>query len=240
MSYILDALRKSERERSLGAVPDLETVQQERPALQRVRWPWLVGILLLLNVAIGVAFFLRPPATVVVAESGENPATAAVAPVPRDIAPPAVAPAPVTVPDVPRRVREPEVAGKDPLLPSTIEMSPPPPTSLAKVETMDVQPVANESTPTQAVSGMSSDHAAEPEPVATDWTDMPVEFRARVSRPDIDVHVYSAQPARRFVLIDLQKYREGESIDSGLEIETITQSGVIFSDQGTRFRVKRP
>jgi general secretion pathway protein B len=69
---------------------------------------------------------------------------------------------------------------------------------------------------------------------------MPADFRARVARPEIDVHAYSSQPERRFVLIELQKYREGERLGSGVEIETITEKGVIFSDQGTRFQVARP
>jgi general secretion pathway protein B len=236
MSYILDALRKSERERSLGAVPDLETVQQERPIMHASRWPWLVGVLLLFNVAIVIAFFLKEPATVVVAESGETEKTeSAVSVVPAGSPEGAMAPA-----GVPEPARAAGIAANESLLPGNVKEPEPPPTSLAKVETLDIQSPANVSTPMQSLSAMPASDLTEQEPAATDWMDMPPDFRARVSRPDIDVHVYSDEPMRRFVLIDLQKYREGEQIDSGLAIDSITRSGVIFSDQGTRFQVKRP
>lgn len=52
MSYILEALRKSERERQLGQAPSLPVLVADAPP-QRHRWlPWIVSILLLtLNVA---------------------------------------------------------------------------------------------------------------------------------------------------------------------------------------------
>jgi len=236
MSYILDALRKSERERSLGAVPDLDTVQQERPVMHASRWPWAVGVLLLFNVAIGIMFFMKEPATVVIAESSEPAEAVPVVPVVPEL--------PAGVEKAPAPVAKPQQAqplvSNDSLLPSNVNEAEPPPTSLAKVETLDIQPATNVSAPVESLADMPAEYLIEPEPAATDWTDMPADFRARVSRPDIDVHVYSDEPTRRFVLIDLQKYREGERVDSGLEIDSITQSGVIFSDHGTLFRVKRP
>lgn len=236
MSYILDALRKSERERSLGAVPDLETVQQERPVVHASRWPWVVGVLLLINVAIVITFLLKVPATVVVVESGATGKTESAVSVDPAV-PPEVGMAPAGAPEPARAAG---IGANESLLPSNVKEPEPPPTSLAKVETLDVHSTVNVTTPIQSWSAMPASSLPEPEPAATDWMDMPPDFRARVSRPDIDVHVYSDEPTRRFVLIDLQKYREGERIDSGLEIESITQNGVIFSDQGTRFQVERP
>ena len=235
MSYILDALRKSERERSLGAVPDLETVQQERPVVHASRWPWVVGVLLLINVAIAIAFLLKEPVTVVVESGVTGKTESAVSVV--SVVPPEVGMAPAGVPEPARAAG---IGANESLLPSNVKDPEPAPTSLAKVETLDAHSTVNLTTPMQSWSAMPASSLPQPEPAATDWMDMPPDFRARVSRPDIDVHVYSDEPTRRFVLIDLQRYREGERIDSGLEIESITQNGVIFSDQGTRFQVRRP
>ena len=63
MSYILDALKKSEKERPAGAVPDLHTIQQTpAPEVQKSRWPYVVGGALLLNaVVISGIFFMYQP-----------------------------------------------------------------------------------------------------------------------------------------------------------------------------------
>ena len=65
MSYILDALRKAERERHLGQPPNLAIPSApDRPERQR-HWFWLgVGLVLGLNAVLLAAFLIRPqPAT---------------------------------------------------------------------------------------------------------------------------------------------------------------------------------
>jgi general secretion pathway protein B len=54
MSYILDALRKSEKERRRGTVPDPLTVQDAilHAPKQRSFWPYLIIAVLILNVAV--------------------------------------------------------------------------------------------------------------------------------------------------------------------------------------------
>ena len=54
MSYILDALKKSDKERKRGTVPDLSTVQDpfQQKRKKRSLWPYLVLIALLINAGI--------------------------------------------------------------------------------------------------------------------------------------------------------------------------------------------
>ena len=54
MSYILDALKKSERERKQGAVPDVLTVQEDvqKARGKRPLWPIIVAMALLLNLVL--------------------------------------------------------------------------------------------------------------------------------------------------------------------------------------------
>lgn len=52
MSYILDALKKAERDRRRAHVPSLATMHSV-PAERRTRWPWIVGALVTVN-AIGL------------------------------------------------------------------------------------------------------------------------------------------------------------------------------------------
>jgi general secretion pathway protein B len=51
------------------------------------------------------------------------------------------------------------------------------------------------------------------------------------------MHVYAAQPAARFVLIDGRRYREGQDIATDLRLERITADGVVLSYQGQPFRM---
>jgi general secretion pathway protein B len=67
MSYILEALKKSQQERELGHVPKLEAVTFDEPVEQQPGHRWVVPAVLLALVAVGVAGYAilreaRPPA----------------------------------------------------------------------------------------------------------------------------------------------------------------------------------
>lgn len=70
--------------------------------------------------------------------------------------------------------------------------------------------------------------------------DLPADLRAAVPSLSLDVHVYAASPAARFVLINMKKYHEGEQLAEGPRVAEITEEGVIFSYQGQQFRIARP
>ncbi len=66
MSYILDALKKSDQKRQRGQAPDLNTVQVELPPedKKKVLWPYILIGILLLN-AIILAVVMRPDQSIV-------------------------------------------------------------------------------------------------------------------------------------------------------------------------------
>jgi general secretion pathway protein B len=55
--------------------------------------------------------------------------------------------------------------------------------------------------------------------------------------PDLrlDLHVYAPQPDQRFVFINMMKLHEGDSLPIGVRVESITTDGVILSYHGTKF-----
>ena len=53
------------------------------------------------------------------------------------------------------------------------------------------------------------------------------------------VHVFDQQPARRFVLINGMKYKEGSRTREGLTVERIIAEGAVLSHQGNAFFVAR-
>lgn len=71
------------------------------------------------------------------------------------------------------------------------------------------------------------------------WDELSLETRSRITLPRLDVHVYSEDPQRRFILVDLDKYREGETLASGLVLEEILPNGTILSYDGQRFQLDK-
>ena len=62
MSYILDALKKSEQDRGNGSIPNVQTIhssalnyRQDKPSL----WPWILIVVLVANIFI-LVYFLKP------------------------------------------------------------------------------------------------------------------------------------------------------------------------------------
>jgi len=54
----------------------------------------------------------------------------------------------------------------------------------------------------------------------------------------LDLHVYDAKPANRFVFINMRKLREGESLPEGVRVEAITPQGAELSYRGKRFTLE--
>ena len=221
MSYILEALKKADQQRSLGEVPDLEAAHWGERRRKRVyRWVWVVAALLLVN---GILLYLLLGRNdSLISDAGVMPEsidTMAVTPVPRVEKP--------VEPALRDKLRPREPVYVPPVAPA--RRSPPrvqQPPSAAVVE----------STPAYT-------SAAPPQSAATsdvpEWNDLSLEFRSGLSMPPIDVHVYSDEPGRRFILMDLQKYREGETLGNGAVLEQILPDSIQLYYQGSRFRVAK-
>lgn len=90
--------------------------------------------------------------------------------------------------------------------------------------------------------------AAEPaEPPAGDahaWNAPPLSaldeaVRARLPRLEMQVHAWAANPAERFVLINLRRYAEGERLDEGPYVRRILPDGVVLEHDGVVFSLPR-
>jgi general secretion pathway protein B len=69
--------------------------------------------------------------------------------------------------------------------------------------------------------------------------DLAPQVTAGLPPLNIDLHVYSADPAQRFVIINGQRLRQGGQLKEGPTVEQITQEGAILSHQGIRFLLPR-
>jgi general secretion pathway protein B len=55
----------------------------------------------------------------------------------------------------------------------------------------------------------------------------------------LDVHVYATKPTERFVYINMRKYHEGAALQEGPTLERIRRDGVVLNYQGLRFILPR-
>jgi general secretion pathway protein B len=225
MSYILEALKKSDQERQIGHVPDISHLQ-EVPKQSAPRWPrWLLAALML-NAVILVVLAWRTWEARVTREVVEAPPVAAV-PAPAAMVPTAPIPAAPTPIEAAPQLPEPVVQVPQPAPVEEVEHEvvpapmPAPMPAPAPVPPVDVDTLTAPEAPPR-------------------WQDLPLEERTGLPVPRIDVHVFAQEPERRFVLINLRKYQVGDTLDDGTTLEAILNDGIVLSYRGRQYRVDRP
>jgi general secretion pathway protein B len=268
MSFILDALRKSEHERQRQTGPALVEVPVAAPKPKANRWASAAIALLVINlVAIGVLLLVKSrdeSATRVVAD--EAPAVVP-APIPSAAGPAssAAAPAPSAQASVTQALPQPPVSAPPPMLRPAL---PPPPAAGTRssleqetssyVPPMDpaaaaaaaapppgpaaVAPARRGSVVYQSLpeAGLTSGDAPPQTPAATDLPRAD-DMTARGNLPEmrLELHVWSTKPQERFVFVNGRRYREGDSTADGATVEEITREGVIMNSGGNRFLLSR-
>lgn len=228
MSFILDALRKSENERQRGAVPGIAQVPL---AARRAALPiWAVSVIVLLGVAVLVLATAWWRGTRVA-----TPTSAAATSVPLVLPPPTVAhPSPPTAPAS--------------AMPRNAAASPPPPRPIVAADAGSDDQVAQAS-PTSRVAAPAPSNVVSSSP-ATSPASATDDSAAAASLPSaialaaegvvlptlrLELHAYSSVPAERYVFINGSKYTEGQRLAEGPQVVSIVPKGVVLSAQGRRF-----
>lgn len=227
MSLILDALRKSEHQRQRQVGPGLAVVPESHGNRRPPTWILLIGGLLALNILVLGALFLTDRRTGQVAVTPPAGSVTAPAPTPTQAREERLRAAPVTLPSSPAR---------SDVRPLTTEITTPtsarsPGTEAAAPGTVDDAPRAT--TPAPAVERATED-ARLPR-----FADLVVRGELNVPHMHLDIHVYSATVAERFVFINMRRYNEGQATQEGPRIERITADGVVMEFQGRRFFLSR-
>lgn len=257
MSYILEALKKSEQERARGETPGVDTQHDlaplQSPARERRGWlPWVLGGALLANALVLGLWLLRPattpdePAPVVRAPSApaasaptQPPATSGAATsAARTRARPTVRPsAPVAAAAPPAEASAPS--------PAESGTAPEPRPAPAAETTATEPPPAEVAQPTPSTppepSGLADagaegtpDAAPAPAPVAI--RDLPARIQRSIPTLEFATHIFGDEPRYREVTINGRRYAEGERVE-GMLLAEITETGVVFDYQGYRFEV---
>jgi general secretion pathway protein B len=96
--------------------------------------------------------------------------------------------------------------------------------------------------PTTTSPVMATTRQAAAAPVAAEppsLDNLPADFQQALPTLHLDVHAYADKPADRFVIINLQRYRIGDTLTEGPRLVDIVPQGVILEYRGTTFLLPR-
>jgi general secretion pathway protein B len=209
VSFILDALRKSEHERQRAVSPGLAQVPLAAPPAQLPRWVLLlIGLLVAAVLVLGGAWWQSTRTKVPLAANTariERPVQLPPAPSPSTAAPTAPLSEPVTAP------------------------RPPEPTAAARESALATAAVPSVAEAPPPVTPLDADEPALPSPAA-----LAAEGIA-VPPLRLELHRFRAEPRDRFVFINGRKYVEGDRLVEGPELVSIVATGVVLVHGGRRF-----
>ena len=236
MSFILDALRKSEHERQRQTGPALVETPVAAPKPKSNVWATAAIALLVVNlVAIGLLLLYKSREEPVVTTAGDaaQPARVDAAPTTTTAAPAKQAavtqtlPQPVAPPPMLRPAEEaPAAPGTRNPLEGEVSSDGPP---------MDYESAALAAEPPPGPPAVVSTQRSTSNLPTAD------EFAARAGLPEmrLELHVYSTNPQQRFVFINGHKYQQGDSTQEGATVDEVTPDGVILNARGNRFLLPR-
>jgi general secretion pathway protein B len=211
MSFILDALKKSEAERQQQAGAEFAAVPSGRGEPRSLKWLWILIGLLAVNFAVLAGLLLRP------APTPQAPATTPSAAVEAPARPGADAASSFEERVARAREREAERA----------------------VDVPEEMPAAQPAPRLQTGAVEQATAADEESAMLPRFDELRAEGVLQLPDLHLDIHVYSDVPAERFAFINMNKLREGQTLAEGPRVESITPSGVVLKYQGTRFLLPR-
>lgn len=277
MSFILDALKKSESDRQRQSGPSLFEVKVAPPRRTLPVWAVVIAVLLGINVIVISWMLLRHPAAQQPATAGNAAAAAPPSATPGQ-AGGGAAPSATPVGRAGSGAERPDtVSGPGSQAPATADNlstergAAEPPTGAPA--TVAVAPLAgsdrrlagsgqpNTTAPPASGADQSadqppagdnpSDYAPAVQPAATPGSeaagagagDLPLyqQIAANAGLPalHLDLHVFADRPQDRFVMINMHRAGEGDSLPSGVQVEAIRPDGVVLTYRGTRFLLPR-
>jgi general secretion pathway protein B len=214
MSFILDALRKSENERQRNASPGIADTPVRQRSEKRSIWLPLVAVLLGINLSlVGVLWYTS--------QQDDSPAPQSTAAPPAPAVARPVPPRPAADPAVSRELSAELETPAEPAMPA------PAAAPVAVQQPLTPAPRSAAQTPADMVVDVPT------------FAELSLDGSLSLPALSLELHVYSDQAAERFVYINSTKYREREEISEGPVIEAINPLGVILTYQGRRFLLTR-
>jgi general secretion pathway protein B len=272
MSFILDALKKSETDRQRQSGPALFEVKVTPPRARLPLWALAIAALLVVNLGIVAWIVLRhpehagaTPGTPAPAVTGTMPPVASPPVQPVSAAntmPTALGPgAGITAPPQPPA---PAAAAPGPAAGAASSGATPSGVAQSGATQSGVAPPVSSAATTAATaaavaSGAATSGSTNPEDYAPAEEPSSPGLGSHVRRGTaagvplyqdaaattqlpqlrLDLHVFAAAPQDRFVMINMHRLREGDSLPEGVRVDSITPDGAVLSYNGSKFLLPR-
>lgn len=220
MSLILDALKKAEHKHRMGDVPGIGAAHHDdTPRRSNLLSITLLGIVAVSMLVFGI--YLGEEQLVNPVNKQEAPAI--------DLPIPASMQAPGEI----ESLRQPVVDNRPEIPTQEVIQSP---GKQSETEPGQAKPVVDLPTPAAKISKPSvKPKVEEPLPEAKTLNELSDAFVSKLPTLNIDIHSYDEQPGRSYVLINMEKYRQGEYLEEGLLLSEIRPDGVVLEHRGERF-----
>jgi general secretion pathway protein B len=260
MSFILDALKKSETDRQRQSGPSLFEVKVAAPRRRLPIWAVAIAVLLGINLIVVSWMLLRhppsqqpaatPAAAAPSAVSGGHVPDQGAASVSAAGIPPATGSAAGPATDVTQRAPGSAGSPSAPSAPASSAAVPRAANSAAPPA--DTPPAGAPGAGPSTAGGDPSDYAPAVEPAGTRGSGategaaggglplyQQIVDSAGLPSLHLDLHVFADRPRDRFVMINMHRLGEGDSLPGGVQVETIRPDGVVLTYHGTRFLLPR-
>ncbi len=209
MSFILDALKKSDNERRRTDTPGIANIPERGSRKPSYKWIWIVAGLVAINLTVlGVMFLKTVPGTV--ADSNIE-----------------------SRPDATSETEQAAASFSD--IVSQAKRSQPAETAEASAAT----PLPEIPATTGAIANIAPPPGSSIVDGPASFYELRAKGILQLPDMNLDIHVYSSKPADRFVFINMSKHKENSTLDEGPRVREITPDGVIMDYQGTVFLLPR-
>jgi general secretion pathway protein B len=232
MSFILDALKKSEIERQRQSLPGLMDTPPAKRQGRLPLWAVLLGVLLAINIVVLIVVLMRngsPAAAALTNRHTDIAAADAKAPAVAEHFSPLDAP-PVYAPEIPVTAGDGASTDK-----SAATLSAP--LTAPHSSAQRSAPRASSRRPDPVL--IDENAKADNEEVLPSINELNLTGAQALPELHLDVHVYATKPADRFIYINMRKYHEGNALQEGPVVEHIRRDGVVLNFQGLRFILPR-
>ena len=255
MSYILNAIRKSEQDRQTHEASNPESTLLETQPKKKSNLSWLIIALIIINILALIYFiFLSPQQQQETAIATAENKTPSIAPPIRPEKPkitlknnvgrPKTEPTTKTTPKPSQKKSISNMLEKrrtfkkptpEPVVKKVVTVAKK--TNLAQPTasppiSVKTKPAPVKSLPTQ----VNSKEKAKKIPFLRE---MAPAFRRNIPNLNINVFVYAENPDDRFVIIDMKKYRTGQETE-GLKIKEIKSNSLVLRYNNRIFQIERP
>lgn len=245
MSYILDALQKSETERQSQLAPETYRLSRPQEAENNnvTRWLLLLCLLTLLAAGLSILWFIWTPQNTIAvdSQSTDKPVFVPTSTEP-DVPKPSATVSTASEEAMSSKVRSSTVRS------SKVRSSTAIPSELAAPATKPEQGTSSPQTASDAVSDRSitaksvkTEKTAQPASVQQAMADsaiktenkrihtmaeLPAAVRSAMPSLAFSFHVYASDPSRRTIIINGRRLREGQSLNKDIRLLNITPEGV--------------